>query len=152
MYVGIQLIIIKSFKSAGKSILDNFTLLVIILVLSAAGAACAWSYMSGSRRLLADKWQQDLKELEVRVRMGSGEQLIDDLRALAQLYIKSGRPWDAEQTLRRACHISQQNWGQRNPLLIPVMEDLTIMLDKLHRTKEADNVRKEIEVIKQHNG
>lgn len=119
--------------------------IIVVLVICAA----IWSFFVGPRSPFAQHWRQQARELEVKVRMGAGGQVVEDLRALAKLYFRLGKRWDAEQALRRAWNICEQHAGEGNASVLPIMEEFARLMDGMHRRGEAKNVRKRINEIKQ---
>jgi tetratricopeptide (TPR) repeat protein len=64
------------------------------------------------------------------------------LHALGAMYIKAGRPDDAELALVEAAAIARRNLGE-HPDLAPIVEAYSAVLKKHGRTKEAEDLRVE---------
>jgi hypothetical protein len=60
-----------------------------------------------------------------------------------------GKRWEAETVMRRAVLISKQQFGDQNAGLVPILEDFARVMDSMHRKKEAEQMRKEMQRIKQ---
>jgi hypothetical protein len=127
--------------------LDQSNIIAIGVVLLLVVMAAVWSFFIGPAGPLAAGWNKEVRELEIKIRMGCGPQLVEDLQAVARLYARLGRHWDAEQSLRRAMLISAQEYGATNPGLVPLMEELSRLMLGLHRRGEADTLRKQIKEI-----
>ena len=130
--------------------MDGINLILIGVVLLAAAGAGVWSFLSSPNGPRAAQWLAEVRELEVKIRMNRGPELVEDLRSLAQLYIRLGRRWDAEQALRRAMLISETELGRLNPTVIPVLEDYARLLSQMNRKREATALQKQIEEISDH--
>ena len=118
----------------------------LVAILVVVGAV--WSFIISPSGPFGDGWRKEVRELEVRSRMDTGEQLIEDLRAIAKLYRKLGKRWEAEQALRRATVIAKQQWGEYNSQLIDVLDEYATLMSSMHRKKESANVRKQITEIR----
>jgi hypothetical protein len=129
--------------------MDPLAVLAIQVVALLVVAAGAYSFISGPKSPLARNWRRRLNELEVTARMGSPEEIIEALRESAKLYVRLGKRWEAETVMRRAVLISKQQFGDQNAGLVPILEDFARVMDSMHRKKEAEQMRKEMQRIKQ---
>jgi hypothetical protein len=129
--------------------MDPLAVLAIQVVALLVVAAGAYSFISGPKSPLAGNWRRRLNELEVTTRMGSPEEIIEALRESAKLYLRLGKRWEAETVMRRAVLISKQQFGDQNEGLVPILEDFARVMDSMHRKKEAEQMRKEVQRIKQ---
>jgi hypothetical protein len=118
---------------------------VVALVIGAVG----YSFLTGPNSPLAQSWKKRLAELEVATRMGSPEDILVALRESGKLYMRLGKRWEAETMMRRAVQMSKQQYGEMNVGLIPILEDFARVMDHMNRKKEAEQLRKEAQRIKQ---
>ena len=114
----------------------------VVAILVVVGAV--WSYFISPFGPMSARWKAEVHELEVHIRMSTGDQLIEDLRAIARLYRKLGKRWEAEQALRRATIIAKQQWGENSEQVTGVLEEYAALMASMHRKGESSNVRKQI--------
>lgn len=129
--------------------MDGAAILAIAVVVTMVIIAAIYSFFTGPSSPLAASWKKELHELDVKVRMGSDESLIDDLRSMSKLQRKLGNQWEAEKTLRRALQICEQQWGRKSPHIQPVLGDLAELLVAMHRKDEATQLRKQLKSSQQ---
>lgn len=82
------------------------------------------------------------RELEIKIRMASGIGVVNDFNELARVYCELGRFADAEKCMQKAVSITENELGQMDPTLAPILDNYASVLDKMNRTVEADKYRK----------
>lgn len=85
--------------------------------------------------------EKEISELEVRIKLGKGDAVLEDMVKLIQLYRKSNRFEDAQRYCRQAVSIGEGVGGTENPALIPVLREYTLVLIGMRRKVEADKIR-----------
>jgi hypothetical protein len=125
--------------------------LAIQVVVGMVGVAWIYSLIVRPGGPLTAKRSKQLAELEVRVRMDSGEELIEDLIEIAKVYGRMGKRWEADQSLRRAMSLAKQQWGDSSPPVINILEESARLMDSMKRSSEAKNYRNQIKEIKKRN-
>lgn len=84
---------------------------------------------------------ESARELEIKVRMAKGVEVIDDLRTLAEVYRQSQRFEEAEGYLRQALFIGEREYGSESSMLVPVLNDYAKILKSMRRTAESAKIR-----------
>ncbi|MBK9145457.1 MAG: tetratricopeptide repeat protein [Candidatus Melainabacteria bacterium] len=92
--------------------------------------------------------EADLKELELRVKMGGGLEMISVFLELADAYSGLGRFNEAESTMRKALTLAENEFGKKNPGLIPILKQYAGILAGMNRRVEADNMLRRAGEIK----
>lgn len=92
--------------------------------------------------------EADLKELELRVKMGGGLEMISVFLELADAYSGLGRFNEAESTMRKALTLAENEFGKKNPGLIPILKQYAGILAGMDRRVEADNMLRRAGEIK----
>jgi short subunit dehydrogenase-like uncharacterized protein len=118
--------------------------LAIVVVIALVALAGLWTFLTGPASPMAAGWRDQARELEVKIRLGHGMDVVPDLLALSQLQSRLGKRWDAEQSLQRALKICQHEVGELSPQTIAVMEDYAALMAKMNRRAEAKSMRKRI--------
>jgi hypothetical protein len=126
--------------------------LAIQVVIGLVGVAWVYSLIVRPGGPLTAKRSKQLAELEVRVRMDSGEDLITDLIEIAKVYGRMGKRWEADQSLRRAMALAKQQWGDGSPPVLNILEQSARLMDSMHRSSEAKNYRNQIKEFKKRSG
>jgi hypothetical protein len=127
--------------------MDPSEQLAFYVVIALVVVAGLWSFINGPTGPFAKSWRDQARELEVRIRLGHGQAILEDLRALAKLYVRLGRRWDGEQTLQRALRICEYELGENNPQTIAILEDYADLMAAMHRRGEAKAMKKRIASI-----
>lgn len=89
----------------------------------------------------------EAREIEIRIRMASGLDVINEFNELARVYISLDRLYDAEECMRKALSITENELGQSDPTVVPILENYAKLLDLMNRTVEADKFRKRAEDV-----
>lgn len=113
----------------------------VILLVLLAGAASLFLSKNGP---LGRRAQQQVRELETKIRMDTGELLVQDLRAIAPLYLRLHKNWEAEQALQRALSITKQEWGEQSPLVIAILKDFVRIMSLSNQTAQVKFYKSEI--------
>lgn len=92
--------------------------------------------------------EADLKELELRVKMGGGLEMISVFLELADAYSGLGKFNEAESTMRKALTLAENEFGKKNPGLIPILKQYAGILAGMNRRVEADNMLRRAGEIK----
>lgn len=86
--------------------------------------------------------EQEARDLEVKIRMSTGLEVINDFNELALVYCQLNRLNDAELCMRKALSIAEKELGQLDPTLLPILENYASVLTKMNRTAEAEDMRR----------
>ncbi len=103
--------------------------------------------MVGTQRKVTKAKENEARQLEIKIRMASGLDVINDFNELAHVYITLDRLYDAEGCMRKALSITENELGQLDPTLIPILENYAKLLDLMNRKVEADKLRKRAEEL-----
>lgn len=85
---------------------------------------------------------REARELEIKLRMSSGLSVVNDFNELARVYIALNRLADAEKCMQKALSITENELGQSDPSLVPILENYANILDQMNRKVEATKIRK----------
>ncbi|MFN8656050.1 MAG: tetratricopeptide repeat protein [Candidatus Obscuribacterales bacterium] len=118
--------------------MDDIRIWLVLIIVVCAVIGVTLNYFIGPKNPFKQKIANEARALEVRIRMEQGEELIDDLRALANLYGRGGKNWEAEQTFQRAINTCSQQFGDRHKTLARILRDYASLLRNLNRFPEAD--------------
>lgn len=91
---------------------------------------------------------KEVRDLEIKVRMTRGLDVINEFNDLARAYIALGRLNDAEGCMRKALSIAENELGQKDPTLIPLLENYASVLEKMNRSVEAEAMHKRADSLK----
>ncbi len=86
--------------------------------------------------------EREARELEIKIRMSSGLDVVNDFNELARVYLELDRAADAEQCMQKAVGITESELGRMDPALIPILENYANVLEKMNRRVEAEKIRK----------
>ncbi|MCA9803944.1 MAG: tetratricopeptide repeat protein [Cyanobacteria bacterium HKST-UBA02] len=114
-----------------------FTLVLTVLV-----------YSLIVRPVVKRRKEEGLRELELRVKMGGGLEMISIFLELADAYSGLGRHNEAESTMRKALTLAENEFGKKNPGLIPILKQYAGILAGMNRQVEAENLLKRAREIK----
>ncbi len=129
--------------------MDDAAIIAIGVVALMVAAAGIWTYMRGPNSPMSSGWRRRLNELEVTSRMGSPEEIIAALQESAKLHVRLGKRSEAEVLLRRAMLIATQNYGHSYPGLAPIMDDYALVMESMHRKKEAQKMRADAQKLRE---
>ena len=118
--------------------MDDIRVILVLVIVVCAIIGVALNFFIGPKGILKLKVANEARELEVRIRMEQGEELIEDLRSLANLYSRGGKSELAEQNFQRAINTCQQQYGDRNKMLPRILRDYGKFLRSLERHPEAE--------------
>ena len=127
--------------------MDPLPLIVICVLALGCAGAFAWSYIYGPKGLRAQKLRQQVRELEVQIRMSSGMAVVEQLRAVSHLYLAAGDIWNADKYLEKAVRSAESQLGVGNPELVPLLEEHLKLMKKMRRKKEATKLKARIQSI-----
>lgn len=100
------------------------------------------------RPVVKRRKEEGLRELELRVKMGGGLEMISVFLELADAYSGLGRHNQAESTMRKALTLAENEFGKKNRGLIPILEQYAGILAAMNRQVEADSMLKRAREIK----
>ncbi len=86
-------------------------------------------------------------ELEVKIKLGTGAAVLDDMISLIQLYRKANRFEDAERYCKQAMQIAEAEKGSETELLVPVLDEYARVLTGMRRKVEADKIKERAKQI-----
>ncbi len=122
--------------------MDNgLTIGIVVAVIAVIGIALKTVLNIQHNKVIKQREDQ-VRELEIKVRMSSGLDVVTDFNDLARAYILLNRLNDAEGCMRKAVAIIESELGQRDPTLVPILDNYASVLDKMNRTVEAERMRK----------
>lgn len=78
-----------------------------------------------------------VRQLETRLKMVAGLEVVDVLNELADAYKADGRIQDCERTLRDLLAVVEGEVGDQDPLLVPILEKYSKVLQQMQHTAEA---------------
>jgi hypothetical protein len=123
-------------------------ILGIKIIIAAVVIGGAYAFVMGPKGPLAEGWRKQIRDLEVKIKLDSETEMIEDLRKVARLYIRIGKRWEADQAMRRALTIAKQQGGESNPLVISILKECAHLMESMNRRGEATTFRREIKRIK----
>lgn len=103
--------------------------------------------MVRTQRKVTKAREDEARQIEIKIRMASGLNVVNDFNDLAGVYISLDRFYDAEGCMRKALAITENELGQSDPTLIPILENYAKLLDLMNRSIEADKLRKRAEEL-----
>lgn len=118
--------------------MDDIRIWLALIIVTCAIIGVALNYFIGPKGFFKQKIANEARELEVRIRMEEGEELIDDLCSLASLYGRGGKNWEAEQTYQRAINTCSQQFGDRHKTLARILRAYANFLRTNERHPEAE--------------
>jgi hypothetical protein len=89
----------------------------------------------------------EARELEIKVRMKSGVDVLDDMLSLIKIYCRHQHYEDAERYCRRALQIAEEALGRESEALLPILHEQARALTGLRRKVEADKVKERAKQI-----
>lgn len=120
----------------------NQAQLIFITILALCFLAVIYGMIFGPSGHIRKSREQEAKQLETKISIGGGIELIDDFCQLARVYAKLGRLADAESTMRKALTLAENEYGKANPILKPYLKKYANILNKCNRGIEAGNIMK----------
>jgi tetratricopeptide (TPR) repeat protein len=98
--------------------------------------------VSVKQERVTNEREREARELEIKIRMSSGLDVVNDFNELARVYLELDRAADAEQCMQKAVGITESELGRMDPALIPILENYANVLEKMNRRVEAEKIRK----------
>ncbi|MBZ0187755.1 MAG: tetratricopeptide repeat protein [Candidatus Obscuribacterales bacterium] len=116
------------------------TSLGLILATTVVVGSClhAWFVKPAVKRAKLNQ----VASLEVKIKMGGGLEIIDSFIDLACAYSALGRHNDAESTMRKALSLAENEYGKKNPDIIPILKSYSKILSNMNRKIEAQTMLK----------
>lgn len=125
--------------------MDDLHVFSIALVALLVVGAIGWSFFV---RIGNWRRKKHFHELEVKIRMESGWQKIQDMRQLALLYQQQGDLWTADKYLSTSLQMAESELGLINPGLIPLLEEYRDLLKKMKRKLDVRKIEKRLADIR----
>jgi hypothetical protein len=90
---------------------------------------------------------KNIGELEVRIKLNSGADVLEDMVSLIRIYRKANRFEDAERYCRQAVQIAEAEGGTESKTLVPVLNEYANVLTGMRRKVEADKMKERAKKI-----
>lgn len=107
-------------------------------------AAFVWQFVFGPKGLRARKIKEQVRELEVQIRLGKGVEIAIYQHAIAQVYLKAGDLYNADTYLARAIKTIERESGAQSPELLPLLNEQLKLMERMKRKKEAKKMKERI--------
>ena len=85
------------------------------------------------------------RELEVKIKLSAGPNVLDDLHELASMYAKAGQYDEAMRYCLQAIQVAENHFGKTSETLVPILKLYSRVLKRMHRHAEAANAKKRAE-------
>jgi hypothetical protein len=84
---------------------------------------------------------KNIGELEVKIKLGTGAAVLDDMLSLIRIYRKANRFEDAERYCNQAVQVAEAEKGKEGEILVPVLMEYASVLTGMRRKVEADKMK-----------
>jgi len=121
---------------------DNTLTIGIMLAVIVTVGIVAKTLLGVRETKIVQEREREARELELKIRMSSGLDVITEFNELARVYVLLNRLSDAENCMRKALAITENELGQMDPTLVPILQNYADVLDKMNRTVESERMRK----------
>ena len=92
--------------------------------------------------------EERIRELQIKIRMANGMEIMDSFVELAQVYESLDRLYEAESALSKALALAEREMGKENVALIPILDVYSFVLARMNRKIESGTMRKRADEIR----